>query len=201
MINRETYPRPVRPVQEGAVDHHPIHLHSMLVHAVVALAPLAAAAYLLEAGSVAVAGIGPEVWALLLRGSLVAMLVLAFPSALTGVSERNHMYVNWPMSHRVKLAASIALVVLVIAELGAIGAGQGAVKLASPIAVAVVIGNNLAVAVLAVYGLRITLGRCSLAGTSYTPDVDRDPAVDILETVAASAAEPAKLIEVRGEGR
>jgi len=101
------------------VDHRPLHLHSMMVHAVVALAPLAALSLVLAAGGMTVFSIGPEVWGCLLRGSLIGMLILAVPSILTGIAERNHMYANWPPSHRWKLALSLALVV--IATLGHIG--------------------------------------------------------------------------------
>jgi len=183
------------------VDHRPIHLHSMLVHAVVALAPLAAVAFVLEASSSIVAGIDAAVWSFLFRGSLIGMLLLSIPAVLTGITERNHMYVNWPTSHRVKLVASMALFALVAWEVGVVAVHTTPLDLGSPLAVAVIVGNNLAVLVLAIYGLRITLGRCSLAPTSYTPDMDRDPPVDLLELVAESAAEPAKLIEVREEGR
>lgn len=183
------------------MEHRPVHLHSMLVHGVVAFAPLAAAAYLLEAGSVVVAGIGPEVWAFLLRGSLVAMLVLALPSALTGIFERNHMYVNWPPSHRVKLVLSVVLVVLTVVELAALlGRPADPIRVGSWLAAAIVVGNCAAVLGLSAYGLRISLGRQSLAPTSYRPDMDLDPPVDIVERIAELAVEEPRLIDVRGEG-
>jgi hypothetical protein len=148
---------------------------------------------------VAVIGVDPGAWALLLRLSLLSMLVISLPSIWTGISERNHMYVSWPKSHRIKLVVSIVLLVLVIWELGSIFVNPAPLELGSPLALAVIAGNNAAVFILAIYGLRITLGRLSLARTSYRPDVDRDPPVDILELVAESAAEPAKLVDVREE--
>ena len=52
---------------------------------------------------------------------------------------------------------------------------------------------------LAAYGLRITLGRQSLAKTSYVADMFRQPPVDILETLAAAAAQQPKLIDPHEE--
>jgi hypothetical protein len=171
----------------------------MLVHSVVALAPLAAGGFVLEATTTTIGAIDPAVWPLLLRGSLIGMLLLSLPAILTGISERNHMYVNWPPSHGIKLAVSIALVVLVIWELGTIVVDPAPLVVGSALGLAVIVGNNLAVLALAAYGLRITLGRISLAPTSYTPDMDLDPPVDILDAVAGFAADPARLIEVREE--
>ena len=51
-----------------------------------------------------------------------------------------------------------------------------------------VLGNPLVCFGLSFYGLRITLGRQSLARTSYTPDMHREPPVDILESAAAHVA-------------
>ena len=183
------------------MEHRPVHLHSILVHAVVALAPLAAVCLMLEIRSATVMGIGPEVWAFLVRGSLLAVLVISVPAILTGISERRHTYVNWPPSHRIKLVASVVLVLLTAGELAVLLPGAGAVRLGSWFALAVVLGNVVTVAVLAVYGLRITLGRCSLARTSYRPDMDLEPPADILDGAAELAAEPARLVEVREEGR
>ncbi len=53
---------------------------------------------------------------------------------------------------------------------------------------------------LSFYGLRISLGRQGLGGTSYVPDMSRTPPVDILEVVGGWTHEDAKLIDVLGEG-
>jgi hypothetical protein len=161
----------------------------MLVHAVIAFAPLAAVSFVLEASAVAVAGIEPGVWRLLMWGALVGMLIVALPATLTGISERNHLYANWPPSHRAKLVLSLVLVVMVC--------GHGVV---SWLGLAVVVGNCAVVLALSYYGLRITLGRQALGSTSYVSDMDREPPVDILEVVAEHASEPAKMIDVRKEG-
>ena len=181
------------------MDHRPLHLHSMVVHAVVALAPLAALSFLLEAGGMTVFSVGPEVWALLLRGSLIGMLVLAVPSILTGVVERNHMYVNWPPSHRAKLALSLALVVMVSIELMTLGSADGTPGMTSWLGLAIVIGNCVVVFGLSYFGLQITLGCQGVGATSYKPDMEWDPPLDILACVADFAGDPPKLIDVQGE--
>jgi hypothetical protein len=91
----------------------------MLVHAVIAFAPLAAVSFVLDASAATVGGIETEVWRLLLWVALCGMLIVAAPATLTGISERNHLYANWPPSHRAKLALSLVLVVMVTAEIGA----------------------------------------------------------------------------------
>lgn len=181
------------------MEHRPVHLHSMLVHAAIALAPVAAGAFLLEASSATVFGIGPAVWAFLFRGALVGILLVSLPSILTGIAERNHMYVNWPPSQRIKLALSIALIVLVGFELVSVFGSDTPLRLGSWIALAVILGNCALVLALSAFGLRITLGRQSLAGTSYKPDMDFDPPINILECVADFAEDPPKLIDVREE--
>lgn len=181
------------------MDHRPVHLHSIVVHAAIALAPLAAGAFVLEASSSTVLGIGPAVWALLFRGSLIGILLISLPSILTGIAERNHMYVNWPTSHRIKLGLSIALVVLAGFELAAVSGSATPLRLGSWLALAVIPGNCALVLALSAFGLRITLGRQSLAGTSYQPDMDFDPPINILECVADFAEDPPKLIDVREE--
>ena len=183
------------------MDHRPLHLHSMMVHAVVALAPLAALCFVLEAGGMAIFSVRPGVWGFLLRGSLIGMLVLAVPSILTGVVERNHMYVNWPPSHRAKLALSLLLVVMVSIELTTLGSIDGAPGVASWLGLAIVIGNCAVVFGLSFFGLQITLGRQGVGATSYKPDMDWDPPLDILACVADFAGDPPKLIDVQGEAK
>jgi hypothetical protein len=172
----------------------------MLVHAVIAFAPLAAVSFVLEASAVAVAGVEPGVWRLLMWGALVGMLIVALPATLTGISERNHLYANWPPSHRAKLVLSLVLVVMVCGEIAALSFGIGEHGVVSWLGLAVVVGNCAVVLALSYYGLRITLGRQALGSTSYVSDMDREPPVDILEVVAEHASEPAKMIDVRKEG-
>ncbi len=173
-----------------------LHLHSMLVHAVLAAVPLAAAAFVLEAAGITIGSFGPHVWRFLVRAALVVTLAGALPATLSGVLERGHMYVTWHRTHKAKLALSLALIALVAAELVAV-LGDGA---AGPLAgVAIVIGNTALAAALSVYGLKMTLGRQSVASTSYRRDLLADPAVDVLAIAVRHLHEPADLIDVMGE--
>jgi hypothetical protein len=169
----------------------------MLVHGVIAFAPLAALSFVFAASPMAVGGIETSTWRLLLWGSLVGMIVMALPATLTGVIERNHLYANWPPSHRAKMVLSLVLVTLVAGEGIALASTDGAVRLGSTLGFAIVVANNLLALALSYFGLRITLGRQALASTSYVADMDREPPVDILEVVAEHARQPAKVIDVR----
>jgi hypothetical protein len=154
----------------------------------------------LDASAATVGGIDAEVWRLLLWAALVGMLIVALPATLTGISERNHMYANWPPSHRAKLVLSLLLVVLVSAEILALGSGAGGSGLISWLGLAIVVGNCAVALALSFYGLRISLGRQGVASTSYVSDMDREPPVDILDVVAERAHEPPKMIDVQKEG-
>ena len=167
----------------------------------IAFAPLAAACYLLRATDATVLSIGPEVWNFLLWASLIGMLALALPTTVTGVSERGHLYANWLPSHRAKLVLSLLLVVLVLLELIGLSYSRGAPRLVWWLALAIVFGNCAVVFGLSYFGLRITLGRQAIAKTSYKPDMDWEPPMDILSCVADFSAAPPKLIDVRGESR
>ena len=171
----------------------------MLVHAAIAFAPLAAGTYVLEASSASLIGIGPDVWGFLLRLSLVAMLAVALPSIASGIAERNHMYANWPPSHRAKLVLSVLLTGMVSFEIVVLLGWGVAPTVASWLGLAVIVGNCVIVFALSYYGLRITLGRQSFGGTSYQPDMDFDPPINILDCVADFASDPPKLIDVQEE--
>ena len=168
----------------------------MLVHSVVALAPLAAVSFLVHAANATLVSIAPEAWELLVWASLIGMFALAIPATLTGVSERNHAYANWLPSHRYKLALSLLLMVLVALELIGLGCST-ATSRPLWLTLAIVVGNIAVVVALSYFGLRITLGRQAPAPTSYTPDMDLKPPVDILASVAEYAADAPKLIDVR----
>ena len=182
------------------MDHQPVHLHSILVHAVIAFAPLAAVSFILDASATTVGGIDAGVWRLLLWVALVGIITVALPATLTGISERNHMYANWPRSHRAKLVLSLILVVIVSGEIVALWFDFGGHGVLSGIGLAIVIGNCAVALALSYFGLRISLGRQNLGSTSYVPDMDREPPVDILEVVAEYANEPPKVIDVQKEG-
>ncbi len=182
------------------MNEHPVHLHSIMVHAVIGLAPLAAAAFVLRSADVVFGSLGPDVWTLLLRGALAAILVIAVPSTVTGVSERNHMYATWHRTHRAKLWLSVALIALTGFACAALFSTTDGLRIASVVGAVVVVGNPIVVFLLSFYGLRITLGRQGLGRTSYVPDTDRTPPVDILEVVGGWTQEDAKLVDVLGEG-
>jgi hypothetical protein len=171
----------------------------MMVHGVIAFAPLAALSLVLETTGSAVGPVGPDVWSFLLRGSLAAMLVLAVPSTLSGITERNHMYAGWPSSHRAKLVLSLALLAVVSGELIALGGTAGSPNVVSLIGFAIVVGNCSLVLGLSYFGLKITLGRQGFGTTSYIADLDREPPIDILSTVADFSGDAPKLIDVREE--
>lgn len=171
----------------------------MMVHAVMALALVAAAAYVCQATGATVAGIVPAAWTFLLRAALVGMLAVALPATVSGISERNHMYTNWHPGHRMKLVLSLLLLAVTATELATLASTSRPMTLTSWLALAVVLGNPVICFCLSFYGLRITLGRQALTRTSYTPDMDRKPPVDILVSAAALAAERAAIIEVQEE--
>lgn len=173
-----------------------LHLHSIMVHTVVALTPLAAVAFVVGAARIRPFGLHPASWDLLVNASLVLVLVVAIPSTLTGVLERNHMYANWHRTHRIKLALSMALIGLVGVELWHLLRPGVVVPLISPIGIAVVVLNNLVVFALCAFGLKMTLGRLGVGSASYVPDMFRDPPIDILRATADRKREPPKMIDI-----
>ncbi len=173
-----------------------LHLHSMLVHAVLASVPVAAAAFVLEAAGATIGGIGPDVWRFLTRAALVVTLAAALPSTLSGVLERGHMYVTWHPTHRAKLLLSLALIVLVAVELAAL---LGGVAPGVSTGIAVVGANLLVGALLSVFGLKMTLGRQGLARLSYRPDLLKTPPVDVLAANADFVGEPPDVIDILQE--
>jgi hypothetical protein len=183
------------------VARHELHLHSMIVHAVIALAAVAAIAFVGEATGVSASRIPPAVWAFLLRAALLGMLAIAIPATISGITERGHMYVNWQRSHQAKLALSLILLALTATELAALVLADRPLALASWLGLAVLVGNPVVCFGLSFYGLRITLGRQSLSRTSYTPDMHCTPPVDILEAAAAYVAGRAAVIDVQEESR
>jgi len=173
-----------------------LHLHSMVVHAVIALAVVAALAFVADSAAWRVGFITAATWAFMWRAALVLQFLTALPATLSGLTERGHMYVNWHSSHRAKLALSLLLLAMTALELVALAAGRGAVASFSWLGFGVVVGNPVVCLALSFYGLRISLGRQAIARLSYVPDMALDPPVDILESAAAHVAERARVIEV-----
>ena len=166
-----------------------LHLHSMLVHPVLACAPLAALAFVLAGSDVAIGPFDTAVWRLVARASLLVVLVVGALATVSGVLERRHLYVTWHRTHTLKLWLALALVALAAGVLaGPIPGG--------PLVVAAAIGGILVAAgALAVLGLKMTLGRASFAATSYVPDLEQQPPVDVLAATAARIAAPPDLID------
>ena len=166
-----------------------LHLHSMLVHSVLAFVPLAAITFVLAASDAAVGPFDPGVWRFVVRASLLVVLAVGALATLTGVLERRHLYATWHRTHTLKLWLAVALVAL--AAWIFVGPIPG-----NPALAAAALGGLVAVAAaLTVLGLKMTLGRQSFAATSYRPDLAQQPPVDVLAAVAARLAEPPDLID------
>ena len=130
-----------------------IHLHSMVVHAVIALAAVGAGAFALDAAGALVAGVAPGTWTFLWKAAVALTFLAALPATLTGITERSHMYVNWHRSHKAKLVLSLLLVALTGAEIvAAAHLGGRAVAIGSPLGLAVVAGNPVVCLALSFYG-------------------------------------------------
>lgn len=171
----------------------------MLIHVVVALAPIAAVAYLFCKLQLQFYTFDRSTWAGLSVFSLVMMFLVAIPSTLTGVFERGHMYAKWHSTHKLKLVLSLALVCALLVELLLLlNAGlEGA--LFSLLGVMIIILNNVLTFFLCVYGLKITLGRQSLERTSYTPDLFKEEPFDILVSAGEHRKEEPKYLDLLTE--
>ena len=153
------------------------HLHAMVVHAVVGLGPLAAAA------AVAAAAGRPE-WDLPARLGVGIVAVAALAGTVTGVAERDRSFATWLPTHRWKLALSAAL----LAGAATAAAGwpwlQGWERAAAAVAV-----GGLAVA-LAHLGIRITLGRHRLVAPRAVVEGG-----DALSRVRERLGEPPRVVD------
>jgi hypothetical protein len=109
------------------------------------------------------------------------------------------MYTNWPPSHRAKLALSVLLAVMAAAELLALRSLDFAPEIVSLLGFSIIFGNCAVVFALSYFGLKITLGRQGFGATSYVPDLDWDPPLDILTCVADFSGDAPKLIDVQKE--
>lgn len=171
----------------------------MVVHLVIGFAVFGGICFVLDATGVTLGSIGASTWAFLWRASLVVMVLGSIPSTLTGITERHHMYVNWQNSHRAKLLLSLLLLGIGSAELFVLWWHPQSARLGSSLGMAVVVVNPLLCLALSFYGLRISLGRQSLARTSYVPDMHQQPPIDILDTAAHLVSDRAKVIDVTEE--
>ncbi|NLN62973.1 MAG: hypothetical protein GX146_08850 [Myxococcales bacterium] len=177
-----------------------LHLHSMMVHAIVAFGPLAALAFLLKGYDVVLGGgieISGQAFAILEKVAIIMMFLISLLAVFTGLSDRNDVYGKWHSTHHIKLWSSLLLI-------GALGfemvhwfcADPNATAMFSLYGGLVVIANNVLIALLSIFGLKITLGRQSLAGTSYVPDLfNKEARRDILDEVRVNVREEAKVVD------
>lgn len=176
-----------------------LHLHSMMVHSIAALVPLASVAWVFGTAQVSIGRFGPDLWLPLATASLAIVALMAVPSTVTGIGERNQMYARWHRTHKKKLILSLALMTLLIVELIALIGYGPRFPTISWLGFLIVVANNVVVFWLGALGLKITLGRQSMGTTSYVPDMFRSPPIDIIETNAAQLADRPKTIDPSSE--
>ncbi|MCP4898284.1 MAG: hypothetical protein GY906_15025 [bacterium] len=176
-----------------------LHLHSMLVHSVVALLPMAAVAWILNASGVALGRLDPRLWDAMVGVCLFTVTLVIVPSVITGIGERNHKYARWHSTHKLKLALSVAMIAMILAELSTLLLGEPSAAKTLGFGAMVVGVNNAIGFGLSVLGLKITLGRQSWGRTSYIPDMSRKPPIDILEVNAVRSMEVPKIIDPGAE--
>lgn len=173
-----------------------LHLHSMMVHSIVAFSPISAIAYILFQLKIDIFFFDTSTWNFLTVFAISVMLLVLVPSAVTGVFERNRVYANWHSTHKIKAGLSFVLALFLILELTIIKSHGLGDPLVSLIGLLVIIGNNLVVFSLSAYGLKITLGRQSIARTSYQPDLFKKEPLDILVLAGENKKEEAKYYDI-----
>ena len=176
-----------------------LHLHSMLVHFVVALAPLAAIAFIFLKQQVNFLTFDEKTWSFFTVFSIVIIFLTTIPSILSGIFERGHIYAKWHTTHKTKMIFSILLLAMLSIEL--ILMIQNGVQggLFSLLGLFIIFGNNVIVFILSVLGLKISMGRQSLAKTSYVPDLFKKDHTDILVLAAKLKKEAPKYIDLTQE--
>ncbi|MFH2129616.1 MAG: hypothetical protein ABIK68_04520 [bacterium] len=181
------------------MNRQKIHLHSMMVHSIAALAPLAAIAYLFLKQEVSFLSFDGPTWRFLVVFSVILMFLTALPACLSGVFERGHVYVKWHPTHKIKLTLSVLFIMILVVELIMLNAGGLQEPVLSLTGLLIVVGNNIVSFLLCKYGLRITMGRQSLEKTSYEPDLFRKDPIDILVTAGELKKEEPKYMDLLTE--
>lgn len=181
------------------MSNQKLHLHSMMVHAIAAFAPLAAVAFIFLKNQVSFLTFNDRTWHFLVVLSVVLSLLITLPSIMSGVFERGHIYVRWHASHQAKLVLSLLLAVMLITELLTMASGGLNEGVFSLTGIMIIFGNNIVVFLLCKYGLKITMGRQSLEKTSYEPDLFKPQQVDVLTTAAALKEEAPKYLDLLTE--
>ena len=182
------------------MEYRKLHLHSIIVHSIVAFAFVSAIAHIFEVYRLRFMGITEFDWVFIRNFTQFFIFLFSIPATLSGISEINKMYVNWHFTHKAKLLISIILLVssgYVLYDAFTC-LPEGSMRCISDgfafRSFLIVIINNLCVWLLSFYGLRITLGRQSLAKTSYTPDFyNKKNPVDILDVVRDEIREKPKI--------
>ena len=176
-----------------------IHLHSMMVHSIAALAPLAAVAYIFLKLQVSFLSIDGKSWAFLVVLSTILIFLITLPSILSGIFERNHAYAKWHSTHKIKLWLSAAFVGILIVELLLLSGGGINGPLFSPLGILIIFGNNIVTFYLCKYGLKITLGRQSIGRALHEPDLFKKEPVDILVMAGELKKEEPKYLDLLKE--
>ena len=178
---------------------HKLHLHSMMVHSIAALALLAAVTFIFLKLEIGFFSFGQATWHFLTIFSLIAIFLILFPSILSGIFERGHVYAKWHTTHKIKLILSLILLIFLVIQLVLLTQDGMKGALFSALGVLIIFGNNIISFLLCGYGLKITLGRQSLSKTSYIPDLFKKEPVDILVSAGKHRKEEAKYLDLLTE--
>lgn len=181
------------------MSNQKLHLHSMMVHSIAAFSPLAAVAYILFRQQVTIFSFDQNTWSFLTVFSLIMIFLITFPSILSGVFERGHVYTKWHSTHKAKMGLSVLLLIIMIIELILLSRNGLQNNLFSALGILIIFGNNIISFLLCVYGLKITLGRQSLGKASYQPDLLKKEPVDILVTAGVLKKEEPKYLDLLKE--
>lgn len=181
------------------MSKHRLHLHSMLVHSVIALSLVAAAAFLLLTFHIDIWKFSAKTWSFLTVSSIIVVFLMTLPSVLTGIFERGHVYAGWHSSHRLKLLLSILLIVFLVIELTLFKEMEANSGLLTPLGILIVFGNNIVCFLLGMFGLKITMGRQSFGKASYQPDLFKQDPVDVLVSAGEHRHEEAKYLDLLTE--
>lgn len=139
------------------------HFHSIVVHSVVAFSLLAFFSSIFYKTDTAFLMMSTSEWKFLTIFSLFFLLLLAVPATISGIAETNKMYPKWHNTHKIKLFLSLILIILAFFLL-CLDFQNVQFSIFFSFLILIV------VFFLSFYGLKITLGRQSLARTSYVPD-------------------------------
>ena len=176
-----------------------LHLHSMLVHFVAALAPLAAIAFIFLKQQVNFLSFDERTWSFFTVFSIVIIFLTTIPSILSGIFERGHVYAKWHTTHKAKMVYSLLLIAILCIELILMIQNGVQDELFSLLGILIIFGNNVIAFILGALGLKISMGRQSLAKTSYIPDLFKKDHTDILVTAGKLRKEAPKYIDLTQE--